>query len=399
METIHVQFDELSKLMDPVELSTRPAPIFLTLGQISLGLVPYLVPAAPYVPPTNKELKILFQPKFDEYLEPPCAERPVSPASAVPVPVNSASVAAESTLIDENAFAPVDTDPFLNIFASEPNSEASSFGDASSAESTNVTQTLHHLVKCRKDQPIDNIIGNPSRPVFTRKQLVTDALWCLYNSVLSKVKPRKFKSAITVDCWFQALQDEIHEFDQLQVWELVPQPDCVMIIALKWIYKFKIDEYDDVLKNEAQLVAKGYQQEEGIDFEESFALVARIEAIRIFIANASSKNMTIYQMYVKTTFLNGELKKEVYVSQLEGFVDLDHSTHVYRLKKALYGLNELVMVLGSELVMLLGSPTVGFTCADTMADMSNHASDVPAEKASAIAPPTRTDDQILPLRK
>ncbi|GJY65592.1 retrovirus-related pol polyprotein from transposon TNT 1-94 [Tanacetum coccineum] len=113
-----------------------------------------------------------------------------------------------------------------------------------------------------------------------------------------------------------------------------------MIIALKWIYKVKLDEYDDVLKNKARLVAKGYRQEKGIDFEESFVPVARIEAIRIFIANAASKNMTIYQMDVKTTFLNGELKEEVYVSQPEGFVNLDHLKHVYLLKKALYDLKQ-----------------------------------------------------------
>nr|GEW44992.1 hypothetical protein [Tanacetum cinerariifolium] len=113
-----------------------------------------------------------------------------------------------------------------------------------------------------------------------------------------------------------------------------------MIIALKWIYKVKLDEYGDVLKNKERLVAKGYRQEEGIDFEESFAPVARIEAIRIFIANVASKNMTVYQMNVKTAFLNGELKEEVYVCQPEGFVDLDHLTHVYRLKKALYGLKQ-----------------------------------------------------------
>ncbi|GKD26228.1 retrovirus-related pol polyprotein from transposon TNT 1-94 [Tanacetum coccineum] len=81
-------------------------------------------------------------------------------------------------------------------------------------------------------------------------------------------------------------------------------------MALKWIYKVKLDEYGDVLKNKARLVAKGYRQEEGIDFEESFAPVARIEAIRIFITNSTSKNMTIYQMDVKTTFLNGELNEE-----------------------------------------------------------------------------------------
>nr|GFB36159.1 retrovirus-related Pol polyprotein from transposon TNT 1-94 [Tanacetum cinerariifolium] len=102
----------------------------------------------------------------------------------------------------------------------------------------------------------------------------------------------------------------------------------------------KLDEYGDVLKNKARLVAKGYCREEGIDFEESFALVARIEAIRIFITNAASRNMTVYQMDVKTAFLNGDLKEEVYVSQPKGFVDSDHPTHVYRLKKALYGLKQ-----------------------------------------------------------
>ncbi|GJV72176.1 retrovirus-related pol polyprotein from transposon TNT 1-94 [Tanacetum coccineum] len=113
-----------------------------------------------------------------------------------------------------------------------------------------------------------------------------------------------------------------------------------MIIALKWIYKVKLDEYGDVLKNKARLVAKGFRQEEGLDFEESFAPVARLEAIRIFIANAASKNMTVYQMDVKTAFLNGELKEEVYVHQPEGFVDPERPHHVYRLKKALYGLKQ-----------------------------------------------------------
>nr|GEW38754.1 retrovirus-related Pol polyprotein from transposon TNT 1-94 [Tanacetum cinerariifolium] len=106
------------------------------------------------------------------------------------------------------------------------------------------------------------------------------------------------------------------------------------------IYKVKLDEYGDVLKNKAQLVAKGYRQEEGIDFEESFTPVAQIEAIRIFIANAASKNMIIYQMDVKTAFLKGELKVKVYVSQPEGFFDPDHPIHVYRLKKALNGLEQ-----------------------------------------------------------
>ncbi|GJT83207.1 retrovirus-related pol polyprotein from transposon TNT 1-94 [Tanacetum coccineum] len=113
-----------------------------------------------------------------------------------------------------------------------------------------------------------------------------------------------------------------------------------MLIKLKWIYKVKTDEFGGILKNNARLVAQGFRQVEGINFEDSFAPVARIEAIRIFVANSANKNMTILQMDVKTAFLNGELKEEVYVSQLEGFVDQDNPSHVYKLKKALYGLKQ-----------------------------------------------------------
>nr|GFA55187.1 Gag-Pol polyprotein [Tanacetum cinerariifolium] len=184
--------------------------------------------------------------------------------------------------MEDNPFAHVNNDPFVNVFAPEPRSKALSSGDVTSAESTYVTQTHYHLGKWSKDSPLDNVIGNPSRLVSTKKQLATDALLCFYN------KPKNFKFAITEDWWFHAMQDEIHEFGRLQVWELVLRPNCVMIIALKWI-----DEYHDVLKTKARLVAKGYRQEKGIDFEESFAPVARIESIRIFITNAASKNMII----------------------------------------------------------------------------------------------------------
>nr|GEW31831.1 retrovirus-related Pol polyprotein from transposon TNT 1-94 [Tanacetum cinerariifolium] len=124
------------------------------------------------------------------------------------------------------------------------------------------------------------------------------------------------------------------------VWELVPRPDKVMVINLKWIYKVKLDELGGILKNKARLVARCYRQEEGIDFEESFAPVSRLEAIWIFLAYAAHKNMVVYQMDVKTAFLNGNLREEVYVSQPDGFVDKDNPNHVYKLKKALYGLKQ-----------------------------------------------------------
>ncbi|GJT01423.1 retrovirus-related pol polyprotein from transposon TNT 1-94 [Tanacetum coccineum] len=114
---------------------------------------------------------------------------------------------------------------------------------------------------------------------------------------------------MTKPSWIDAMQEEIHEFQRLKVWELVSCPDKVLLIKLKWIYKVKTDEFGGVLKNKARLVAQGFRQEKGIDFEESFAPVARIEAICIFVANAAHKNIMIYQMDVKTAFLNGEAQK------------------------------------------------------------------------------------------
>nr|GEU86202.1 retrovirus-related Pol polyprotein from transposon TNT 1-94 [Tanacetum cinerariifolium] len=145
-------------------------------------------------------------------------------------------------------------------------------------------------------------------------------------------------SLTTVDQ--DAPSPKLNEFKRLEVWELVSRPDKVMVITLKWIYKVILDELGGILKNKARLVARGYRQEEGIDFEESFAPVARLEAIRIFLAYAAHKNMVVYQMDVKTVFLNGNLREEVYVSQLDGFVDQDNPNHVYKLKKALYGLKQ-----------------------------------------------------------
>nr|GEZ99080.1 retrovirus-related Pol polyprotein from transposon TNT 1-94 [Tanacetum cinerariifolium] len=113
----------------------------------------------------------------------------------------------------------------------------------------------------------------------------------------------------------EAMQEELNEFERLEVWELVHRPDKVMVITLKWIYKVKLDELGGILKNKARLVAQGYRQEEGIDFEEPFAPVARLEAIQIFLAYAAHKNMVVYQMDVKTAFLNGNLREEVYERQ------------------------------------------------------------------------------------
>nr|GEW90434.1 copia protein [Tanacetum cinerariifolium] len=136
------------------------------------------------------------------------------------------------------------------------------------------------------------------------------------------------------------MQEELLQFKRLDVWVLVPALDNFSPLTLKWLFKNKHDEEQTVIRNKSRLVVRGYRQEEGIDFEESFALVARMEAIKIFLAYAAHKSFTVFQMDVKTAFLHGSLKEDVYVCQPEGFIDADHPSHVYKLKKALYGLKQ-----------------------------------------------------------
>ncbi|GKB37375.1 retrovirus-related pol polyprotein from transposon TNT 1-94 [Tanacetum coccineum] len=159
--------------------------------------------------------------------------------------------------------------------------------------------------------------------------------------------------------WIEAMQEELYQFDRLQVWELVDKPFGKNVIKLKWLWKNKKDEDQTVIHNKARIIATGYAQKEGIDFEESFALVACLEDVRIFVAYAAHKSFSIYQMDVKTIFLNGLLKEEVYVAQPDGFVDPVHPDKVYRLRKALYGLKQAPRAWYDELSNFLMSK--GFT--------------------------------------
>nr|GEU44073.1 retrovirus-related Pol polyprotein from transposon TNT 1-94 [Tanacetum cinerariifolium] len=158
---------------------------------------------------------------------------------------------------------------------------------------------------------------------------------CMFALTVSTTEPKNIKEAMAGSAWIEAMQEELHRFDRLQ------------------------DEDETVIRNKARLVAKGYAQEEGIDFEESFAPVSRLEAVRIFIAYAAHKSFPIYQMDVKTAFLNGPLKEEVYVAQPDGFVDPDHPKKAYRLRKALYGLKQAPRAWYDKLSKFLTSK--GFT--------------------------------------
>ncbi|GJU02346.1 retrovirus-related pol polyprotein from transposon TNT 1-94 [Tanacetum coccineum] len=315
-------FDELTAMASE-HSSLGPALHEMTPATISSGLVPNPPPSTPFVPPSRT-------PKFVAPIHevaPVPAESTGSPSSTnvdqdAPSPSNSQRTPETQPLIIPNdveeanhdiEVAHMGNDPYFGILIPDIPSDQSSLSDSIHIIVHPDHQISKHNSKWTKDHPLENIIDELARPVSTRLQLHEQA--------------------------FFSMQEELNEFERLEVWELVPRPDKVMVITLKWIYKVKLDELGGILKNKARLVANGYRQEEGIDFEESFAPVARLEAIRIFLAFAAHMNMVVYQMDVKIAFLNGNLREEVYVSQLDSFTDPDNPNHMYKLKKALYRLS------------------------------------------------------------
>ncbi|CAL8992118.1 unnamed protein product [Prunus brigantina] len=181
------------------------------------------------------------------------------------------------------------------------------------------------------------IIGPLNQGVRTRKQLAQEISHVCY---VSKEEPRNVKEALHHGEWFLAMQEELNQFVRNDVWYLVPRPINTNVIGTKWIFKNKTDEQGNVVRNKARLVAQGYTQMEGIDFDETFAPVARLESVRLLLAIACHLKFKLYQMDVKTAFLNGVLNEEVYVEQPKGFADPHHPNDVFRLKKALYGLKQ-----------------------------------------------------------
>nr|GEV42995.1 integrase, catalytic region, zinc finger, CCHC-type, peptidase aspartic, catalytic [Tanacetum cinerariifolium] len=225
----------------------------MTHAIISSGLVHKPFSSTPYVPPSRNDWDLLFQPMFDELLNPPPSVDHQAPKV----------IALIADTIPETHSAVIPQD----------------------VEEDNLDIEVAH-------------IENDPLFVSTWFQLHEEALFCYYDAFLTLVELKTYKDALTQSCWIKAMQEELNEFERLEVWELVPCPDKVMVITLKWIYKVKLDELGGILKNKARL------------------------------------------MDVKTAFLNGKLREEVYVSQPEGFVDHDNPNHMYKLKKALYGLKQ-----------------------------------------------------------
>ena len=191
--------------------------------------------------------------------------------------------------------------------------------------------------KTSRDHPLDNIIGDISKGVTTRHSLKD---LCNNMAFVSMIEPKNIKEAIIDDNWIIAMQEELNQFERNNVWKLVEKPENYPVIGTKWVFRNKLDEHGIIIRNKARLVAKGYNQEEGIDYEETYAPVARLEAIRMLLAYASIMDFKLYQMDVKSAFLNGLIQEEVYVEQPPGFEIPDKPNHVYKLQKALYGLKQ-----------------------------------------------------------
>ncbi|KAH9791901.1 hypothetical protein KPL71_003915 [Citrus sinensis] len=199
------------------------------------------------------------------------------------------------------------------------------------------SQTLPKEWKYVSSHPKDLILSDPSRSITTRSSLRNT---CEHAAFISQIEPKSFADAENDEFWIMAMQEELNQFERNKVWELVPKPEHQSIIGTKWVFRNKMDESGVVVRNKARLVAQGYNQEEGIDFDEIFAPVARLESVRMLLAFACHKDFILFQMDVKSAFLNGYIMEEVYVKQPPGFENEKFSNHVYKLSKTLYGLKQ-----------------------------------------------------------
>ncbi|KAI3728115.1 hypothetical protein L6452_16745 [Arctium lappa] len=207
-----------------------------------------------------------------------------------------------------------------------------------------INEEPSHHTRTQKNHPPELVIGDISSPMITRNQSrlqeMQDQQHTVLTCFLSQIEPKTVYDAMKDSSWIEAMQEELLQFKLQEVWDLVDLPKGHRAIGTKWIFRNKKDERGIVIRNKARLVAQGYTQEEGIDYEEVFAPVARVEAIRLFLAYASYMKFKVYQMDVKSAFLYGTIDEEVYVCQPPGFKNPSYPNKVYKLKKSLYGLHQ-----------------------------------------------------------
>nr|GEX10039.1 retrovirus-related Pol polyprotein from transposon TNT 1-94 [Tanacetum cinerariifolium] len=284
---------------------------------------------------------------------PECQRMALEHDSLSPVPTQAPTVTSienmnQAEMVEE--YAQVENDEFINIFCTPVQDQGETSSRHVDSSNMHTFYQRYPSEHCwTKDHPLEQVIGNPSQSVRTRRQLESDGKMCMFALTMSQTKPKNIKEAMADSAWIESMQEELHQFDRLD---------------------------NTVIQNKSCLVAKGYVQKEGVDFEESFAPIARLEAVRLFITYAAHKSFTVYQMDVKTTFLYGPLKEVVYVNQLDGFVDPYHPDKVYRLKKALYGLKQAPRAWYDELSNFLVSKGFSIGSIDPTLFITKHRGDI-----------------------
>nr|GEU83027.1 putative RNA-directed DNA polymerase [Tanacetum cinerariifolium] len=382
IETMNVTFNELSAMAFE-QRSTKPCLQSMTYGQISSRLdLTYASLTITTQKPTERELDLLFEAMYDDYIggQPSAATRTALAAQAPQV----LQTLTESTTIAH-------TTPTLTNSSSQATNILNTSQDVDKLE----TQQQHVSNAMLDGNTFVNPFATPSTSAAESSSLqyvdpsnmhtffqLTLANLCGLRSPL-RTKPRNVKKAMIDPAWIELMQEELLQFKRFDVWVLVRAQDNIKPLTLKWLFKNKHDEENTVIQNKTYLVMRGYHQKERIYFKKSFALVARMEAIRLFLANAAHISLIVFQIDVKTVFLHSMLKADVYVCQPEGFIDVDHPIHVYKLKKALYGLKQ--------------APRAWMGVHRCSEHLISARSDKMADENVPTPAPTRSDDQILPF--
>nr|GFC41111.1 Gag-Pol polyprotein [Tanacetum cinerariifolium] len=270
MGSIHVNFDELPQ-MASVQNSSDPAPKCQTMALNHNSLSPAIQRQEKVV---SKSLAVSAADapnQRHQYTTPLNNHTTPAPTSQnltiAPTVISSENINQAESHAEND---PVTDDEFINIFSTlvQDQGETSSCHVDSSNMHTFYQRypSKHHWTK---DHPLEQVIGNPSQSVRTRRQIESDAEICMFTLTVSRTKPKNIKEAMADSVWIESMQEELHQFDRLDVWELVDRPLCTNVINLKWLWKNKLDEENTVIRNKSRLVAKGYAQKEGVDFEES----------------------------------------------------------------------------------------------------------------------------------
>nr|GEV66533.1 hypothetical protein [Tanacetum cinerariifolium] len=329
IETMNVSLNELSA-MAFVQCSLKPGLQSMTSGQISSGLdLTYALSTITTQQPTEGELNLLFEAMYNDYIsgQPSATARTILPAQepqvhqtstastliadTAPTPSNSSSHETNIPITSQdvdvlNLNAMIDGNTFVNPFANSSTSATKS-SSSQNVDPSNMHmfyQPYPHEFQWTKDHPLEQVIGEPLRPVLTMNQLRSDGDMCIYALTVSIMEPKNVKEAMTDPAWIESMQEELLQFKRMDVWVLVLAANNISPLTVKWIFKNKHDEEQTVIQNKSRLIVRGVSND------------------------------------MKTAFLHGSLEEDVYVCQTGGFIDADHPNHVYKLKKALYGLKQ-----------------------------------------------------------